>query len=57
MYRKLNSAYYMVDIGYINKLNNKPEKAIKQFDEVIKKTIPNPDKINEASNAFEKRNL
>jgi tetratricopeptide (TPR) repeat protein len=56
MYRKLNSAYYMVDIGYINKLNNKPEKAIKQFDEVIKKTIPNQDKINEAANAFEKRN-
>lgn len=56
MYRKLNSAYYMVDIGYINKLNNKPDKAIKQFDEVIKKTIPNQDKIYEASNAFEKRN-
>jgi pentatricopeptide repeat protein len=56
MYRKLNSAYYMVDIGYINKLNNKPEKAIKQFDEVIKKTIPNQDKINEVANAFEKRN-
>ena len=56
MYRKLNAAYYMVDIGYINKLNNKPEKAIKQFDEVIKKTLPNQDKINEASNAFEKRN-
>ncbi|MFZ4796812.1 MAG: tetratricopeptide repeat protein [Bacteroidia bacterium] len=56
MYRKLNSAYYMVDIGYINKLNNKPEKAFKQFDEVIKKTIPNQDKIYEASNAFEKRN-
>jgi tetratricopeptide (TPR) repeat protein len=46
----------MVDIGYINKLNNKPEKAIKQFDEVIKKTIPNQDKINEVANAFEKRN-
>jgi len=56
MYRKLNSAYYMVDIGYINKLNNKHEKAIKQFDEVIKKTIPNQDKIYEAANAFEKRN-
>jgi tetratricopeptide (TPR) repeat protein len=56
MFRKLNSAYYMVDIGYINKLSNKPEKAIKQFDEVIKKTIPNQDKINEAANAFEKRN-
>jgi tetratricopeptide (TPR) repeat protein len=56
MFRKLNSAYYMVDIGYINKLNNKPEKAIKQFDEVIKKTIPNQDKIYEAANAFEKRN-
>jgi len=56
MYRKLNSAYYMVDIGYINKLYNKPEKAIKQFDEVIKKTLPNQDKINEAANAFEKRN-
>ena len=56
MYRKLNSAYYMVDIGYINKLSNKPEKATRQFDEVIKKTIPNQDKINEAANAFEKRN-
>jgi pentatricopeptide repeat protein len=56
MYRKLNAAYYMVDIGYVNKLNNKPEKAIKQFDEVIKKTLPNQDKINEVSNAFEKRN-
>jgi tetratricopeptide (TPR) repeat protein len=56
MYRKLNSAYFLVDIGYIYKLNNKPEKAIKQFDEVIKKTIPNQDKINETANAFEKRN-
>ncbi len=56
MYRKTNSAYFLVDIGYLYKLNNKPEKAIKQFDEIIKKTIPNQEKILETSNAFEKRN-
>jgi tetratricopeptide (TPR) repeat protein len=37
MFRKLNSAYYMVDIGYINKLNNKPEKP---FQIRIKYTKP-----------------
>ncbi|MEI7978227.1 MAG: tetratricopeptide repeat protein [Bacteroidota bacterium] len=56
MYRKTNSAYFLVDIGYLYKLNNKPDKAIKQFDEIIKKTIPNQEKILETSNAFEKRN-
>lgn len=56
MYRKTNSAYFLVDIGYLYKLNNKQDKAIKQFDEIIKKTIPNQEKILETSNAFEKRN-
>jgi tetratricopeptide (TPR) repeat protein len=56
MFRKTNSPYFSVDIGFINTLNNKPEKAIKQFDEVIKKLIPNQDKIQETANAFEKRN-
>jgi tetratricopeptide (TPR) repeat protein len=56
MFRKTNSPYFSVDIGFINTLNNKPEKATKQFDEVIKKLIPNQDKIQETANAFEKRN-
>ncbi len=56
MFRKTNSPYFSVDIGFINNLNNKPEKATKQFDEVIKKLIPNLDKIQETANAFEKRN-
>jgi tetratricopeptide (TPR) repeat protein len=56
MFRKTNSPYFSVDIGFINTLNNKPEKAIKQFDEVVKKLIPNQDKIQETANAFEKRN-
>jgi tetratricopeptide (TPR) repeat protein len=56
MFRKTNSPYFSVDIGFINNLNNKPEKAIKQFDEVVKKLIPNQDKIQETANAFEKRN-
>lgn len=56
MFRKTNSPYFSVDIGFINTFNNKPEKATKQFEEVIKKLIPNQDKIQETANAFEKRN-
>lgn len=56
IFRKTSSAYYTVDVGYILKLNNKPEKAQKHFDEIIKKTIPNQEKILEIANAFEKRN-
>jgi tetratricopeptide (TPR) repeat protein len=56
MFRKTNSPYFSVDIGFIHTLNNKPDKATKQFDEVVKKLIPNQDKIQETANAFEKRN-
>lgn len=56
MFRKTNSPYFLVDVGFINNLNNKPEKATKQFDEILKKLAPNQDKIQETANAFEKRN-
>ena len=56
MHRKLGSPYYLVDIGFIHSLNLKPEKAEKQYEEVIKKMLPNRDKIFETANAFEKRN-
>jgi len=36
MFRKTNSPYFSVDIGFIHTLNNKPDKATKQFDEVVK---------------------
>lgn len=55
MYRKLGVAYYGVDIGFVYKLANKPEKAQKQFEEMLKKIIPNQDRIFETANAFEKR--
>lgn len=55
MYRKLGVAYYGVDVGFIYKLDHKPEKAQKQFEEMLKKIIPNQDKIFETANAFEKR--
>ncbi len=55
MYRKLGVAYYGVDIGFVYKLANKPEKAQKQFEDILKKIIPNQDRIFETANAFEKR--
>lgn len=56
MYRKLGLSYYNVDLGFIYKLANKPEKAQKQFEEIVKKLLPNQDRIFETANAFEKRN-
>lgn len=48
---------YEIDLGYLNLLTDKPDKATRTFDDVIGKMKPNKAAISEVANAFISRQL
>lgn len=54
--RSHDNAFFKVDLGYLYKIWNKPDKAQKQYEEIIKTLPANEGLITEAANAFVKRN-